>query len=339
MKQRNKTTRITFKHGCWYYRPRASEKPLFAGKSWHRLDPDRYVALAKFAEIMRLGVDNTVASIIDKYMIECVPKLAPATRAVYKTSLERLSRVIGHNAPMEITPHLMYQYREGLLNTGKSMNTCNADVKIMTSVLDKAVQWGVVPGNLIKGEVKAYGKRDGLTIARTRYVQDWELAEWHKVAKPQQKAFAAIVLLTGSRKGDALRLLVSDDRGDELRVMNQKGGKEEYYRITPALREAITMALQSRKTQSMFLFSDKHGRSYMDDAGQSATFDRAWDLSMKKAKEKTALEVSFTRHDLRKKAASDLDDEERARILLGHTTLQMTRTHYLTKKVVKEPTK
>jgi integrase len=339
MKQRNKTTRITFKHGAWYYRPRTSEKALFGGKSWYRLDPDRYVALARFAEIMRLGVDNTVGSIIDKYMIECVPKLAPATRSVYKTSLERLSRVLGHNLATAITPHLMYQYRDGLLNAGRSMNVCNADVKIMTSVLDRAVQWGAVPSNLIKGEVKAFGKRDGLVVARTRYVQDWELAEWHKVAKPQQKAFAAIVLLTGSRKGDVLRLLVSDDRGDELRVMNQKGGKEEYYRITPALREAINVALAARKRPSLYLFCDKHGRSLLSDTDQSGAFDKAWNVSMAKAIATTELDNSFTRHDLRKKAASDLDDEERARILLGHTTIQMTRAHYLTKKIVKEPTK
>lgn len=127
MKPRNKTTRITFKHGCWYYRPRASEKALFGGKSWYRLDPDRYVALAKFAEIMRLGVDNTVASVIDRYIIECVPLLRAATRPVYKRGLERLSRVLGHNPVAAITPHVMYQYRDGLISAGRSMNVANAD--------------------------------------------------------------------------------------------------------------------------------------------------------------------------------------------------------------------
>ena len=338
MKPRNKTTRITFKHGCWYYRPRASEKVLFGGKSWYRLDPDRYVALAKFAEIMRLGVDNTVASVIDRYIIECVPLLRAATRPVYKRGLERLSRVLGHNPVTAITPHVMYQYRDGLISAGRSMNVANADVSTMKSVLDKAVQWGVVPSNLIKGEVKAFGKRDGLTSARTRYVQDWELAAWQSVASDEQRAFAAIVLLTGSRKGDVLRLLVSDIRDDRLRVLNQKAGKEEYYRITPALRDALDAALKARKKPSLYLFCSQYGRCLISPESRAARFDDRWRKSMRKAIEKTELEEVFTRHDLRAKAASDLDDEERARVLLGHSSVGMTRKHYLRQTQTKEPT-
>jgi integrase len=328
MKRHKLPVRWAYKHGAFYYRPRPDEKAMFEGKSWYRLADNYPDALVAYAAFRRIEMADTVASIIDRYRVEILPLLRPATQDAYSRILVRLRDVLGHNQPGAITPYLVYQYRDLMISKGKSMNTVNSDVKVLTAVLDRAVQWGAVPANAIKGNVKAFGKRDGLQVERTRYVQDWELAEWQKVATPQQRAFAAIVMLTGARKGDVLRLRQSDVRDDVLVMAVSKTGRESQYRITPALRHAIELALEARHTQSLYLFCDKRGQCLIDDAGHAGNFDNAWKNSMTRAIKRTGLQESFTRHDLRAKVGSDADSEHRAQELLGHSNPAMTRKHY-----------
>jgi len=339
MRKQRLPYRWAYKHGAYYYRPRNDERALFGGKSWYRLGSAYHEALAAFAAIKRIEVGETLAGVIDRYRIEILPRHAVTTQDAYGRSLDRLSLALGHNHAALITPFIMYQYRDALITAGKTMNTANADIKVMAALLDRAVQWGVVSSNAVKGEVKAFGERDGLKKARTRYVEDWELSAWQSVASEQQKAFAAIVMLTGARKGDVLRLLLSDIRGDKLRVPAQKTGSEIYFRITPALQSAIDLALACRHKASLYLFNDRRGKCMIDNKSKSSAFDLHWAKSMARAIVETALEQPFTRHDLRAKVGSDADTESRAQELLGHSSAAMTRKHYRRNIPTIEPAK
>lgn len=330
--------RWAHKHGAYYYRPREHEKPAFDGKAWFRLGKSYPEALRTFAERKEIETGDTLGSVCDRYTIEALPSLKPQTQQSYLRALERIKRGIGPNKIGLIKPQLVYQYMEHIKEE-HGMNSANIDLKVMNGVLDHAIRWGLVEGNAIKGNVRYYGKRDGLQKERSRYVEDWELAEWSQVATPVQRAFAALVLLTGARKGEILRIKRSDIKDNHLVIKSSKTGKESMFVITAALRDAIDAALRIHKKPSFWLLPNRSGQCYINDEGASKSFDQGWRRSMKQAIATTKLEQSFTRHDLRAKVGSDADSDERAQQLLGHSNPNMTRKHYRRRIPIITPTR
>lgn len=330
--------RWAFKNGAYYYRPAPSERQLFEGKSWYRLDSNYHEALREFHNFSDIGAGSRVYGAIDKYRVSRLGALRPQTREAYSRSLTRLRKVLGHNHTSQITPHLIYQYMNAIAKN-HTMNVANSDLKVLNGVLDACVRWGIVERNAIKGEVSYFGKRDGLRKVRDRYVEDWELSAWQSVASPQQAAFAAVVMLTGARKSDTLRIMESHVRDGMLTILNSKTGQDAHYPISEALQEAIQQAREAKPRPSLYLFANHKGGCYVGENGRCESFDRAWRKSMNRAIEKTDLELSFTRHDLRAKVGSDAENERRAQELLGHTDPSMTRRHYRRGKRVINPTK
>lgn len=327
--------RWAFKHGAFYYRPRKSELALFDGKSWYRLGTDYPTALRAFADKKELEAENKLSWAIDRYELEVLPTFKPNTQESYSASLRRLRLALGHNRFSQIEPMIVYQYLDAVAES-RTMNVANNDLKVLNNVLNRAVRWGAIRANPVKSEVKYYGIRDGVKVARTRLVEDWELDEWKKVASPVQLAFAAIALLTGARKTDILRITLDDDRGDILRILNHKTGKESLFRMTAALREAITMARDTRVGSSEFLFTGPRGAGLVKN-DRSERFDQNWRESMQRAIAETALKEPFTRHDLRAKVGSEAEDDARAQALLNHSSVEMTRTHYRRRKAIIDP--
>lgn len=194
--------RWAFKHGAYYYRPRPDERALFDGKSWFRLGTTYPDALRAFADRRELEMGDTLGAIIDRYTIEVLPSLKPQTRGSYGRALDLLREALGENPARLITPQLTYQYLE-LVARSRTMNVANQQLKMINVILDRAVRWGAVGQNNIRGQVAYFGKRDGLTMTRDRYVEDWELTAWEAKATPVQKAFAALAKLLQLRDGPA----------------------------------------------------------------------------------------------------------------------------------------
>lgn len=331
-------TRWAFKHGAYYYRPHPSERDLFGGKTWFWLGDTYPKALRKFATIKELEAGEDLASVIDRYRAEVLPSLKPQTQASYSPALDRLRLGLGHNKVVTAKPQVIYKYMDQV-RKARTMNIANQDLKVLNQVLDSAVRWGVIERNVIKGEVKYFGKRDGLKKERDRYVEDWELAAWQSVASPQQVAFAALVMLTGGRKSDTLRIMENHITKDSLTIHNSKTGEDAVYHMTEALQTAIEEARKAKPANSLFLFANHRGGCYVSDNGRCESFDRVWRKSMARAIKETDLEQSFTRHDLRAKVGSDAENEARAQELLRHTDPAMTRKHYRRKKQMIRPVK
>ncbi|SDO28349.1 Phage integrase family protein [Halomonas shengliensis] len=330
--------RWAYKHGAFYYRPREGERDAFDGKTWFRLGATYAEALRAFADRMELQMGDTLASLIDRYSLEVLPTLSYSAQNNYRLSLDRLRRVMGHNAVGVIVPKLVYRYLDELQQK-KTMQAANQDLKVLNRVLDFAVRWGVIDRHPIKGHVKAYGIRDGLKKARTRYVEDWELAEWQRVASAQQRAFAAIIMLTGARKSDTLRIMEAHISDAELTIQVSKTGKTISFLLTEALRQAIAEARACKPKASLYLLPNHRGRCYVSEQGLTQTWDGKWADTMRKALRDTDLEASFTQHDLRAKVGSDADTDARAQELLGHTSTAVTRQHYRRKSKAIRPVK
>lgn len=225
----------------------------------------------------------------------------------------------------------MYQYMDALAKK-KGKQVANTDLKVFNQVLNASVRWGVIDRQPLKGAVKPYGQRDGLPGSRDRYVEDWELAAWQQVASRQQLAFAAIVMLTGIRKGDCLRIMEAHVADDSLTVPVSKNGRPVVFQMTDALRAAVEQARACKPVLSLYLLPNRKGECYVNEGGESKPWDKSWRRSMVRAIAETELEQPFTRHDLRAKVGSDAEDERRAQELLDHTDPSITRRHYRRKK-------
>lgn len=331
-------TRWAHRHGAYYYRPRAAERAAFDGKAWFRLGKTYHEALRAFADRMEIQTGDKLAALIDRYAIEILPTLSYSAQCNYRQSLDRLRRVMGANPVGTITPMHVYRYMDAL-SKEKSMGVANQDQKVLNRVLDYAVRWGVIDRHPIKGLVKSYGKRDGLRKARDRYVEDHELAEWQTVASDQQRAFAAIIMLTGIRKSDCLRIMEGHIGDSELTVHVAKTEKAISFVLTDALRQAIADARACKPQPSLYLLPNHRGLCYVNEQGLTQTWDGKWYDTMRKALEKTGLEQNFTQHDLRAKVGSDADSDTRAQELLGHTSTAVTRQHYRRKAKAIRPVK
>lgn len=334
-------SRWVLKHGAFYYRPRDDERHLFDGRAWFRLGATYPEALRAFADRRELQMGETLDSVIDRYEVEILPALRPNTRSSYAASLARLRGTIGHNLLRLITPQIVYQHMDAVAKA-HGMNAANNDLKVLNALSDYAVRWGVVPGNAIKGNVRYFGARDGLKKARDRYVEDWELEEWRKVASPVQWAFTVLVMLTGARKSDLLRIRRADVdlAGRVLTIAASKTSKDQRFEITPALEDAIRAAFASQRVTGFWLLTNTKGGCYVDKkTDRAASFDKAWAAGMKRALRVTNLKQPFTRHDLRAKVASDQPDLARAQQLLDHSDSKMTSKHYRRRKTTIKPTK
>lgn len=330
--------RWAHKHGAYYYRPRPSEREAFEGKSWYRLGKTCSEALRKFAEIQDIQMTDKLSSVIDRYQAEVLPTLGHSTQRGYSAAIIRLRKGLGHNPVAMITPKLMYQYMDALAKV-KGMQVANTDLKVLNIVLNAAMRWGVIERHPTKGAVSFYGKRDGLQKGRDRYVEDWELAEWQKVASRQQLAFAAIVMLTGIRKSDCLRIMENHVGDDTLTVQVSKNGRPVVFELTKALGAAVDEARACKLKASLYLLPNNKGRCCVNERGECNSWDEKWRKTMAKAIKQTELEEPFTQHDLRAKVGSDAENDQRAQELLDHADVSVTRQHYRRKKRIIRPVK
>lgn len=330
--------RWAYKHGAYYYRPRDAEREAWDDKAWYRLGATYAEALREYATRHEIQLTDKLGSVMDRYEVEKLPMLSHSAQQSYRQSLGRLRHALAHNPVGLITPKAVYQYLDAMAKA-KGMGVANQDLKVLNQVMNAAVRWGVVDRQPIKGAVSYYGKRDGLKKERDRYVEDWELAEWQKVASRQQRAFAALVLLTGVRKSDCLRIMEAHISDDTLSVQVSKSGRPLAFVLTQALRDAISEARACKPKASLYLLPNRRGGCYVNDKAESKSWDGSWTLTMRKAIKQTELEESFTMHDLRAKVGSDADSEQRAQELLDHTSPSITRAHYRRKRRAIRPVK
>ncbi|MBK6509378.1 MAG: hypothetical protein IPG06_07870 [Haliea sp.] len=88
--------------------------------------------------------------------------------------------------------------------------------------------------------------------ARNRYVEDWELEEWCKVASPFLLAYASLKGVTGLRKQDMLTIKRSDISATELTSVNIKTGKKIRFPLYDQNGQATTVKLAIDDVQDYY---------------------------------------------------------------------------------------
>lgn len=314
--------RWRFKHGAYYYRVPESERDRWDGKSEFRLGKTTKEAYAVWSQRLEY-LDNiiSIGDLLDRYALEVIPTKAPKTQESNQISVRMLKPVFGDMPIAALKPSHAYRYLD--LRGRRTKSGANRDFEVLSHALTKAVEWGLIDRNPVKGQVKKHSIK-----RRERYVEDWELEEAMKVASPMLRAYIVLKLLTGLRRGDLLRLRASDCTDEGIQVTTSKTGKSLLIEWTDELREAVEAALAARPKDIVpWLFCTNRGKCYASETGSSNAFDSLWQRFMTRATEKTKLVEPFQEKDLRKKTASDMAPET-AQKLLGHATISTTERHY-----------
>ena len=335
------------KNGSYSYRVPPHLRHLHGDRTEVSLGQSLSIAYKRFADLHETDECITLMrELLDRYSLEIVPNHTSKNTRDYKiTALGRLRQVMGDNLVSSITPQFIYQYRD-MVGKAKSHRQANQDLEVLSHVFTKAIEWGVMADHLMTNKKVVKFP----SLGRDRYVEDWELQEWAKVANPFLVVYIVLKGVTGLRQQDLLTIKKKDITETELVSVNIKTGKKLRFPLLTSEGGPTTVQLaldvvnkyyneeNIRRSKgktllppvvSPWLFRTRKGDGYYNyEAGRASGFRSIWQRSMAKALEKTTLAERFTEHDLRAKVGSDIESDIDAQKLLAHADAATTRKHY-----------
>lgn len=316
--------RWRFKNGAYRYLVPKGCEAQWDGKTEFKLGTTLPEAHRVWATRMEHAGDvDTMADLLDDYTRLVLPTKAPRTQQTESPVIANLRKAFGGMRVSDVVPRHAYGLKKTLKPRGESV--ANRHIAVLSHALSMAVEWGVIDNNPIIKNVKKFGYKP-----RTRYVEDWELAEALRVAPDLIVAYVPVKLMLGFRKGDILGIRRTDIRDDGIRIVQSKTRKPIVieWDDAGALRLAIdNVRLLRRKVGSLYLFHTRRGEPYVKADRTTSGFDSIWQRWMRRALDETGLKVRFTEHDLRAKTGSDAD-EQHATQLLDHASDALTRRVY-----------
>ena len=282
---------------------------------------------------------STMAVLMDRYLLETVSQKAVPTQRSNQLSIKRLRSVFGELHPKAIKPQHAYRYHDIALKK-HGATSAKHDIQCLRHILTKAVEWGVIDRNSLLGQLHIKG-----TPARDRLVEDWEISEALSVAPKLLDCYVRLKLMTGLRRGDLLRLRLSDLKADGVHVQPHKTARTSGKRLIVEWDEAgelraiidEIMRLPPRRIGDAPLFVTRQGLPYIKEDGSCNAFDSLWQRFMAKVMQKTKVTERFQERDLRAKVASDSDTLLEASERLGHTSTEITQRVYRRKPVRVKP--
>lgn len=340
--------RWRFTRNAYYYQVPPGHEKQWDGKKTFRLGKSLTDASIAWANrVGRTEKTETIDQLFDRYLIDVVPFKAAASQVKDRQYALILRPVFGHFKPHELQPHHIYKYVDkrsqkttvtegGRSKTIGGKTSARREVALLSHVLTKAVEWGVIHRHPFKGEVRLSGEKN-----RTRYVEDHEVQAALSLPCNRKRGSVAMVqgyiklkLLTGMAKSDLLRLKETDLKADGIHNQRHKTagttGKKTIYEWTDELKKVIAEIKEVRPIDiSPFLFCTRLGEGYYDEkTGAASGWDSMWQRFMNKLIEEKKIEERFTDHDLRAKCASDAESLEHAQKLLAHSDSRTTKRIY-----------
>jgi integrase len=340
-----------FKNGSYFYRVPKHLRHLHDGKTEISLGQSLSAAYRRFADMHEVEDDITrMSDLFDRYRLEVVPEHNIRVQDLKNRCLARLREAMGDNLVSIVTPQFIYKYRDHIGRT-RSKKLANQDLEVLSHCFTKAIEWGAIADHpMTNKKVVKFS-----LPKRERYVEDWELQEWAKVANPFLVVYVVLKGVTGLRQQDLLTIRKQDITDTELISTNLKTGKKLRFPLTDedgnpsTVRKALDIveAYYSKENASRaiplvspWLFHNRKGHGYYDmEKRQASGFKSIWQRSMNKALMVTALEERFTEHDLRAKVGSDVATDVEAQALLAHASTAITMKHYRRNGAVVTPAK
>lgn len=337
--------RWAFIHGAYYFYVPKGLEHQWDGKKLFRLGKTLHEAYKVWADrIDHPDTVRTIGQLLDRYSLEVIPQKSAATQSGNRLQVQMLRKVFGSMPLLPFPPRLIYQYVDRRSQKRKDPETgkttggkiaAHREVEVLSHAYTKAVEWGYIDKHPFKSEVRLEGE-----APRTRYVEDWEIVECLSLDSRRRSGSVAMIqaylrlkLLTGMAQGDLLRLTAANLQEDGIHNQRHKtkgsSGKKTIYDWTPELRQAVDQAVKARGVLSPFLFANRDGQGYINEAtGKAPGWKSMWQRFMARVLKETQVKEPFTEHDLRAKVSSDADSLEHARALLAHADSRTTNRVY-----------
>lgn len=298
--------RVYLRHGAYYLVDHAGK--------WIRLGAtltDMYAELAKLTAPPTL---KTMADLLYRYRVECLPAKADKTQRDHGRALDRLTAVFGRMRPQDVRPQDVYAYRDRRAKRGKT--AANRDLEVLKHALSKGVEWGAVSTNTAR-DVRKFG-----LPKRERYVTDAEFAAVYAHASPVLQIAMDLAVLTGLRRGDLLALTRDHLTDDGILIRTGKTGKWLLITWSDELHAVVERAKALSPRVRLPLLCTRRGTAITGNG-----FSSLWRRAIERAMASEAIAEPYRFHDLRAKSASD-DDLPSASARLGHSSQAVTDRHY-----------
>lgn len=264
---------------------------------------------------------HTMAELIDRYLVRVLPKKRKSTQPSQKTQLAWWTCEIGSLTMALVTPTVIADCRDKLLDTGRSPGTTNRYLAVISHTCTYAVKelhWiDSNPCMKVTNPKEPRGRVRFLSGEERTRLLDACKASSNKVLYPA----VILAMSTGMRRGEQFglhwqdvnltngRIILHNTKNNERRVAIASG---------PALDELKNLA-KVRRIDSDLVFPGKI-------KGKSIVLDRSWYEALKLA------EIdNFRWHDLRHCFASELamSGATLAELAeaMGHKTLDMVKRY------------
>jgi integrase len=259
---------------------------------------------------------------LSDFVPEYLRKHAAHTRSYdfYAVMCKKLVSYFGEMYLDEITRYHVESYQSERAEQ-VSVYTVNRELTILKGICTKAIDWGF----LIKNPVK--GVKLGKEKARERFLFPEEIGKLIESCGKERmasylKSVVIIALYTGLRKKELLNLKrehIYMDR-DKIWIEEGKGGYSRPVDLYPTAKREIAKLLLKGKSE--YLIHDKEGKPYRD-------IKKSFNSAVKRA---GLQDVHF--HDLRRTFATigalyARIDEKAMQKVLGHASIETTMKHYV----------
>ena len=269
---------------------------------------------AEYALLMRgrrPAPKRTIAGLIHAYRAsDRWQALAPNTRRSYTRHFSYFEAKIGDKDPATLRPVHIHEMRDALRDTPTD---ASRKVGALKTLLSYAVQIGWLDRNPAHGVGSLKGKRP----PRQPWPRDM-IEAFRAEADRETRLIFELLLGTGQRIGDVLRMQWGHLEGDGIAVRQQKTGKTLYVPLTAALR--TTLAATPRL--GLFIVAQSNGRQ--------VAYNTAWTWFMD-VRRKIGAEA-WDIHSLRHSAASEIAalpgmSPEHVAAITGHAAVDMVRLY------------
>ncbi len=256
------------------------------------------------------------------FVPDYLKKHAKNTRSYdyYEVTCNKLIRYFGETFLHEITRYQIESYQSKRLEE-VGVCTVNRELMILKGICTKAIDWGFLEKNPVKGV------RLGKEKPRERFLFPEEIAKLvescgREPMAPYLRSVVVIALFTGLRKKELLSIRREDifmDR-DVIKVEEGKGGYRRYVPLHPTAKSEIAKLLLKGKSE--YLIHDKNGNLIQD-------IKKSFNSAVRRA---GLIDVHF--HDLRRTfgtlGAMDARINQKVmQKLLGHASIETTMKHYV----------
>ena len=309
--------RNCFLHGARVYFRSGKMKPVNLGPI-----SDPSAVLSGYAKIITRPVERprTMGDVIDRYLIEALPKRAERTQLDYIEYCKRLKYAFAHMLPDDINIDHLYAYHEARAAPVRA----NREITVLGNIYRYAIRWRSATVNPVSGFLYAEER------PRERLVSSAERRKFALHCPDWLRGYLALKYLTGRRQGELLTLgLFSEQRdGIVFRILKKRRKRELVIEWSPRLRRIWEwLKKQRRPKSSLMLF---HGERA---AVKKNGFGSAWQRAMKSYV--AAGGERFQEHDIRAATASAAASDGRAQELMDHEDARTTRRVYRRAQVSK----